>query len=82
MLFGAGTSSRGAVSVVLPAAAAAGSFEVLAHRIVWSAASLFSSSSWRAGSVTCRRLGVRAWFQLLAASALILDQLGRLHSGP
>jgi chloramphenicol-sensitive protein RarD len=49
----------------------AGSFEVLAHRIVWSAASLFLVLVVARRLGDLRRLGVRAWFQLLAASALI-----------
>jgi len=72
MLFGAGAFvSWGLFPLFFPLLLPAGSFEVLAHRIVWSAASLFLVlvGARRLGDL--RRLGVRAWFQLLAASALI-----------
>jgi chloramphenicol-sensitive protein RarD len=72
MLFGAGAFvSWGLFPLFFPLLLPAGSFEVLAHRIVWSAASLFVVLvvARRLGGL--RRLGVRAWFQLLAASALI-----------
>ncbi|MBB5160237.1 chloramphenicol-sensitive protein RarD [Mycobacterium sp. AZCC_0083] len=72
MLFGAGAFvSWGLFPLFFPLLLPAGSFEVLAHRIVWSAASLFLVlvAARRLGDL--RRLGVRAWFQLLAASVLI-----------
>ena len=72
MLFGAGAFvSWGLFPLFFPLLLPAGSFEVLAHRIVWSAASLFLVLvvARRLGDLL--RLGVRAWFQLLAASALI-----------
>ena len=49
----------------------AGSMEVLAHRIVWSAACLFLVLVVARRLGDLRRLSIRAWFLLLAASALI-----------
>jgi len=72
MLFGAGAFiSWGLFPLFFPLLLPAGSFEVLAHRIVWSAASLFLVLVVARRLGDLRRLGVRAWFQLLAASALI-----------
>jgi chloramphenicol-sensitive protein RarD len=72
MLFGAGAFvSWGMFPLFFPLLLPAGSFEVLAHRIVWSAASLFLVLVVARRLGDLRRLGVRAWFQLLAASALI-----------
>ena len=72
LLFGAGAFiSWGLFPAFFPLLLPAGSLEVLAHRIVWSAASLFLVlvAARRLGDL--RRLSVRTWFQLLAASALI-----------
>ena len=72
MLFGAGAFiSWGLFPGFFPLLLPAGSFEVLAHRIVWSAASLFLVLVVARRLGDLRRLGVRAWFLLLAASALI-----------
>ncbi|MCU1700547.1 MAG: protein RarD [Mycobacterium sp.] len=72
MLFGAGAFvSWGLFPLFFPLLLPAGSFEVLAHRIVWSAASLFLVLVVARRLGDLRRLGVRAWLQLLAASALI-----------
>jgi chloramphenicol-sensitive protein RarD len=72
MLFGAGAFvSWGLFPLFFPLLLPAGSFEVLAHRIVWSAASLFLVLVVARRLGDLRRLGLRAWFQLLAASALI-----------
>jgi chloramphenicol-sensitive protein RarD len=72
MLFGAGAFvSWGLFPLFFPLLLPAGSFEVLAHRIVWSAASLFLVLVVARRLGDLRRLGVRAWFQLLAASVLI-----------
>ena len=49
----------------------AGSMEALAHRIVWSAACLFLVLVVARRLGDLRRLSMRAWFLLLAASALI-----------
>ncbi|MDT5190437.1 MAG: chloramphenicol-sensitive protein RarD [Mycobacterium sp.] len=72
MLFGAGAFiSWGLFPGFFPLLLPAGSLEVLAHRIVWSAASLFLVLVVARRLGDLRRLGVRAWFLLLAASALI-----------
>jgi chloramphenicol-sensitive protein RarD len=72
MLFGAGAFiSWGLFPGFFPLLLPAGSLEVLAHRIVWSAVSLFLVLVVARRLGDLRRLGVRAWFQLLAASALI-----------
>jgi chloramphenicol-sensitive protein RarD len=72
MLFGAGAFiSWGLFPGFFPLLLPAGSLEVLAHRIVWSAASLFLVLVVARRLGDLRRLGVRAWFLLLAASVLI-----------
>jgi chloramphenicol-sensitive protein RarD len=72
MLFGAGACiSWGLFPGFFPLLLPAGSLEVLAHRIVWSAASLFLVLVVARRLGDLRRLGVRAWFLLLTASALI-----------
>jgi chloramphenicol-sensitive protein RarD len=72
MLFGAGAfASWGLFPLFFPLLLPAGSFEVLAHRIVWSAASLFLVLVVARRLGDLRRLSLRTWFQLLAASALI-----------
>jgi chloramphenicol-sensitive protein RarD len=72
MLFGAGAFiSWGLFPGFFPLLLPAGSLEVLAHRIVWSAACLFLVLVVARRLGDLRRLGVRAWFLLLAASALI-----------
>ena len=72
MLFGAGAFiCWGMFPGFFPLLLPAGSLEVLAHRIVWSAASLFLVLVVARRLGDLRRLGVRAWFLLLAASALI-----------
>jgi chloramphenicol-sensitive protein RarD len=72
MLFGAGAFiCWGLFPGFFPLLLPAGSLEVLAHRIVWSAACLFLVLVVARRLGDLRRLGVRAWFLLLAASALI-----------
>jgi chloramphenicol-sensitive protein RarD len=72
LLFGAGAFiSWGMFPAFFPLLLPAGSLEVLAHRIVWSAASLFLVLVVARRLGDLRRLSVRTWFQLLAASALI-----------
>jgi chloramphenicol-sensitive protein RarD len=77
MLFGVGACvwwglSPGFFPLLLPA----GSLEVLAHRIVWSAACLFLVLVVARRLGDLRRLSVRTWFQLLAASALVSANWG------
>jgi chloramphenicol-sensitive protein RarD len=72
MLFGAGAFiCWGLFPGFFPLLLPAGSLEVLAHRIVWSAACMFLVLVVARRLGDLRRLGVRAWFLLLAASALI-----------
>jgi chloramphenicol-sensitive protein RarD len=72
MLFGAGAFiSWGLFPAFFPLLLPAGSVEVLAHRITWSAACLLLVLIVTRRLGDLRRLGVRAWLQLLAASALI-----------
>lgn len=72
MLFGAGAFiSWGLFPGFFPLLLPAGSLEVLAHRIVWSAVSLVLVLVVARRLGDLRRLGGRAWFQLLAASVLI-----------
>lgn len=72
MLFGAGAFiSWGLFPGFFPLLLPAGSVEVLAHRIVWSAVCMFLVLVVARRLGDLRRLSVRAWFQLLAASALI-----------
>lgn len=72
LLFGVGAFiSWGLFPGFFPLLLPAGSVEVLAHRIVWSAASLLLVLVVARRLGDLRRLGVRTWFQLLAASALI-----------
>lgn len=72
VLFGAGAFiCWGLFPGFFPLLLPAGSLEVLAHRIVWSAACLFLVLVVARRLGDLRRLGVRAWFLLLAASALI-----------
>jgi chloramphenicol-sensitive protein RarD len=72
MLFGAAAFvSWGLFPAFFPLLLPAGSVEVLAHRITWSAACLLLVLIVTRRLGDLRRLGVRAWLQLLAASALI-----------
>ncbi|HEX7823447.1 MAG TPA: EamA family transporter RarD [Mycobacterium sp.] len=72
MLFGAGAFvSWGLFPAYFPLLLPAGSLEVLAHRVMWSAACLFLVLIVTRRLVDLRRLTVRAWLLLLAASALI-----------
>jgi chloramphenicol-sensitive protein RarD len=54
----------------------AGSLEILAHRIVWSAAFLLLVLAVARRLGDLRRLPVRTWLQLLAASALVSTNWG------
>jgi chloramphenicol-sensitive protein RarD len=72
ILFGAGAFiSWGLFPGFFPLLLPAGSVEVLAHRIVWSAICMFLVLVVARRLGDLRRLSVRAWLQLLAASALI-----------
>jgi chloramphenicol-sensitive protein RarD len=72
MLLGAAAFvSWGLFPAFFPLLLPAGSVEVLAHRITWSAACLLLVLIVTRRLGDLRRLGIRAWLQLLAASALI-----------
>lgn len=72
MLFGAGAFvSWGLFPAYFPLLLPAGSLEVLAHRVMWSAACLFLVLIVTRRLGDLRRLTARAWLLLLAASALI-----------
>lgn len=72
MLFGAGAFiSWGLFPAFFPLLLPAGSVEVLAHRIAWSAACLLLVLIVTRRLGDLRRLGARSWLQLVAASALI-----------
>lgn len=77
MLFGIGAFvSWGLFPAFFPLLLPAGSLEVLAHRIVWSAASLVVVLVVARRLGDLRRLSARTWLLLLAASALISTNWG------